>query len=416
LDDDVWKNDDMEIVIRHHLSLLVAISQHTARLKTSLLEKVLLTVLSCSPTVAHNFSLKMSQCLQYCVSKAGSATSGKKLSNGVKAVVLAMHNGPASVQKLRSSLGSSGAAASSSTVLPVRIPSNEVEEVVEDTPMEAAVGWDKESILKMYGVIASPPKRRCLRKEDSVVSVASSAVMEAVPPADHGSQAEPADAAVGVGGEALVDEHNKNYSYNRGETGGYIDIFSQANWVDLNEGKLCRITKAGLQEKADLKPGPDGFCVADFSDGVMVSECPNLLLHSVKKKPAAATVLKKPAAQEPRQQEETPPLEAAPEKEEEEEEGGEEEEKEKDSEVEASAEEAEDEPEESERKEEKKKLSGKSFPLRAGTTASFTTKKTTESACGSVSVTGGRCFPLEENPVRSQRRHSVPLAGRRLSG
>ena len=47
---------------------------------------------------------------------------------------------------------------------------------LEDTPMEAAVGWDKESILKMYGVIASPPKRRCLRKEDSVVSVASSAV------------------------------------------------------------------------------------------------------------------------------------------------------------------------------------------------------------------------------------------------
>ena len=77
--------------------------------------------------------------------------------------------------------------------------------------------------------------------------------------------------------------------------------------MDLNEGKLCRITKAGLQEKADLKPGPDGFCVADFSDGVMVSECPNLLLHSVKKKPAAATVRKKPAAQEP-------PLEAAPER------------------------------------------------------------------------------------------------------
>ena len=204
LDDDVWKNDDLEIVIGHHLSLLVAISQHTARLKTSLLEKVLLTVLSCSPTVAHNFSLKMSQCLQYCVSKAGSATSGKKLSNGVKAVVLAMHNGPASVQKLRSSLGSSGASASSSSGLPVRIPSDEVEEVVEDTPMEAAVGWDKESILKMYGVGASPPKRRCLRKEDSVVSVASSAVMEAVPPADHGSQAGPADAAVGVGGEALA--------------------------------------------------------------------------------------------------------------------------------------------------------------------------------------------------------------------
>ena len=100
--------------------------------------------------------------------------------------------------------GEGGEAASSSSGLPVRIPSKEVEEVVEDTPMEAAVGWDKESILKMYGVIASTPKRRCLRKEDSLVSVASSAVMEAVPPADHGSQAEPADAAVGVGGEALA--------------------------------------------------------------------------------------------------------------------------------------------------------------------------------------------------------------------
>ena len=105
--------------------------------------------------------------------------------------------------------------------------------------------------------------------------------------------------------------------------------------------------------------------MADFSDGVMVSECPNLLLHSVKKKPAAATVLKKPAAQEPRQQEETPPLEAAPEKEEEKEEGSEEEEKEKDSEVEASAEEAEDEPEESERKEEKKKAQRQEFPVKS---------------------------------------------------
>ena len=97
--------------------------------------------------------------------------------------------------------------------------------------------------------------------------------------------------------------------------------------------------------------------MADFSDGVMVSECPNLLLHSVKKKPAAATVLKKPAAQEP-------PLEAAPEKEEEKEEGSEEEEKEKDSEVEASAEEAEDEPEESERKEEKK-VQQQEFPVKS---------------------------------------------------
>lgn len=234
LDDDVWKNDDMEIVIGHHLSLLVAISQHTARLKTSLLEKVLLTVLSCSPTVAHNFSLKMSQCLQYCVSKAGSATSGKKLSNGVKAVVLAMHNGPASVQKLRSSLGSSGAAASSSSGLPVRIPSNEVEEVVEDTPMEAAVGWDKESILKMYGVGASPPKRRCLRKEDSVVSVASSAVMEAVPPADHGSQAEPADAAVGVGGEALATSIIRIILTIGGKPGGIlISFLRRTGWTSM---------------------------------------------------------------------------------------------------------------------------------------------------------------------------------------
>ena len=69
-------------------------------------------------------------------------------------------------------------------------------------------------------------------------------------------------------------------------------------WTELDKDppELHRMIHGELQ-KAVLSPGPDGFAVAVFSSGQVVSEVPNLLLAAkpVLKRPAS-TVLKRPAS------------------------------------------------------------------------------------------------------------------------
>ena len=62
---------------------------------------------------------------------------------------------------------------------------------------------------------------------------------------------------------------------------------------------LTRMYASGLEKDAEMRPGPQGFCIASFgSDSEDIeTEMPNLMLQSVMRKPAATEkTLKRPAA------------------------------------------------------------------------------------------------------------------------
>ena len=67
---------------------------------------------------------------------------------------------------------------------------------------------------------------------------------------------------------------------------------------DWSTFEILRTTSDGIEERAKMEKGPDGFIIGQFGKHVVVLDAPNLMLVSVptsKKRPAANT-MKKPAA------------------------------------------------------------------------------------------------------------------------
>ena len=67
---------------------------------------------------------------------------------------------------------------------------------------------------------------------------------------------------------------------------------------DWGTFEILRTTSDGIEERAKMEKGPDGFIIGQFGKHVVVLDAPNLMLVSVptsKKRPAANT-MKKPAA------------------------------------------------------------------------------------------------------------------------
>jgi hypothetical protein len=105
LDDQVYNNDDMEVIVKHYLGFLVACAHQTNRLTSKLVASAAKEVFGCSDFVGKKFGEVMASALSFCYSKAGKASSGKKLSQSVKSVILSFNSSAcAAINKIQDSL------------------------------------------------------------------------------------------------------------------------------------------------------------------------------------------------------------------------------------------------------------------------------------------------------------------------
>ena len=88
LNDKTYRDDDYEVIIQKYNGFLCAIAGSTTRVNSSLVRAAAKKVFKCDDKVANDFGNAMSEALSYCYSKGVKASTGKKLSDYVRAVIL----------------------------------------------------------------------------------------------------------------------------------------------------------------------------------------------------------------------------------------------------------------------------------------------------------------------------------------
>ena len=117
LADQVYNNEDQEVVVKHYLGFLCGCAQYTNRLNASTVEKAALHIFGVSTVSARRFSESLSHALAYCYAKGNQATSGKKLSAAVKSVVLSFRDAHSSMLALQTSMKTGGSCSDSLVAL-----------------------------------------------------------------------------------------------------------------------------------------------------------------------------------------------------------------------------------------------------------------------------------------------------------
>ena len=104
LDNKVYNNDDMEVIVKHYLGFLVACAHQTNRLSPKLVATAAKEIFGCSDFIGKKFGEVMASALSWCYGKAAKASTGKKLSENVKTVVLSFSGACAAISKIQDSL------------------------------------------------------------------------------------------------------------------------------------------------------------------------------------------------------------------------------------------------------------------------------------------------------------------------
>ena len=78
LDNQVYGNEDMELVVKHYLGFLCACANQTNRWNPKLVAPSAKEVFGCHDFVAKKFGEALASVLSYCYNTAGKATSGTK--------------------------------------------------------------------------------------------------------------------------------------------------------------------------------------------------------------------------------------------------------------------------------------------------------------------------------------------------
>jgi hypothetical protein len=105
LDDQVYNNDDMEVIVKHYLGFLDACAHQTNRLSPKLVTSAAKEIFGCSDFIGKKFGEVMASALSFCSGKAAKASTGKKLSENVKTVILSFNSGAcAAINKIQDSL------------------------------------------------------------------------------------------------------------------------------------------------------------------------------------------------------------------------------------------------------------------------------------------------------------------------
>jgi hypothetical protein len=163
LEDQVYNNDDMELIVKHYLGFLVACANQTNRLNPKLVASSAKEVFGCSDFIGKKFGEAMASALSYCQNKAGKATSGKKLSENVKTVILSFsHNTSASMNKVQESL--------KLPVSPPAKPSNSMSARSPQMLEPAAACSSASEIYKLYGISDLPKNKKPRVAEETVLS------------------------------------------------------------------------------------------------------------------------------------------------------------------------------------------------------------------------------------------------------
>ena len=167
LEDQVYNNDDMELIVKHYLGFLVACANQTNRLNPKLVASSAKEVFGCSDFIGKKFGEAMASALSYCHNKAGKATSGKKLSENVKTVILSFsHNTSASMSKVQESL--------KLPVSPPAKPSNSMSSPGNAGSPQmlepAAASSSANEIYKLYGISDLPKIKKPRVAEETVLS------------------------------------------------------------------------------------------------------------------------------------------------------------------------------------------------------------------------------------------------------
>ena len=179
LADEKYKGDDMDAVVKRYVGFLAAVAQHTSRLSKEMVSGAALDIFGCSKVAAEKFGNAMKTAMSYCHNKGSKATTGKKLTESVKSVVLSFKNQSLLMSALQSK---DSTPASSKTGSPcVQLHSDD-----EVIPVEAAAGSSSSAyqlpsaaeIDELYGCATTPPVKRARVGDisDSVEIVSSQEV------------------------------------------------------------------------------------------------------------------------------------------------------------------------------------------------------------------------------------------------
>ncbi len=164
--DQVYNNDDMELIVKRYLGFLVACANQTNRLNPKLVASSAKEVFGCSDFIGKKFGEAMASALSYCHNKAGKATSGKKLSEHVKSVILSFsHNTSAGINKVQESL--------KLPVSPPAKPSNSMsspDNASSPQMLQPAGASSASEIYKLYGISDLPTIKKPRVAEETVLS------------------------------------------------------------------------------------------------------------------------------------------------------------------------------------------------------------------------------------------------------
>ena len=114
LSDKTYQDDDYEVIIQKYNGFLCAIAGSTTRVNATMVRAAAKQVYSADPKICKDFGDAMSGALSYCYSKGTKASSGKKLSDYVKAVILRFPRS-SGVEKIQQTLASPGKGSPSSS-------------------------------------------------------------------------------------------------------------------------------------------------------------------------------------------------------------------------------------------------------------------------------------------------------------
>ena len=184
LDDQIYKNEDLAVVVKHYLQFLCACAQYTLRLSSKVVQQAAVSIFGIPLTGAKMFAEAMVQALQYCMIKGKCASSGKKLSDSVKSVVLSFRSAGSLVAVQRALPGSSsmGSSSSSSTL---RLPYLKSQDKEEESPSAAPstkrgatdMVTEAADIYKIYAMCPPPQKKKMLQDNDVHEIVSSQEVL-----------------------------------------------------------------------------------------------------------------------------------------------------------------------------------------------------------------------------------------------
>jgi hypothetical protein len=93
------------VIVKHYLGFLVACAHQTNRLSPKLVTSAAKEIFGCSDFIGKKFGEVMASALSFCSGKAAKASTGKKLSESVKTVILSFNSGAcAAINKIQDSL------------------------------------------------------------------------------------------------------------------------------------------------------------------------------------------------------------------------------------------------------------------------------------------------------------------------